>query len=184
MIRKIVIGSALAFATAALLPVVKKTLRPLAETGIKGAKSTYETIKEEVEDIIAEAKLERMQDKFDKELANDEEIKQEMERKNLAFTLIPAAKDKIRPLVDTGIKSVKSTIETIKEEVEDLIVEAKLERKQKLVDKEISDIEEEIMDDKEAPSIQEITNEEKVVNVLVATHAEQEEENNNDPKNG
>ena len=180
MVRKIVIGSALAFATAALLPVVKKTLRPLAETGIKGAKSTFETIKEEVEDIIAEAKIERMQEQFDKELAkNTEEMTQEMERKNLAFTLIPAAKEKIRPIVDTGMKSIKSTFETIKEEVEDLIVEAKLEKKQKQAEKELSDIEEEMMDDLEKPGIQEITDVQNSVNEVEI----EKEIVENDPKN-
>ncbi|MCW9134118.1 hypothetical protein OF830_25315 [Bacillus paramycoides] len=73
MIRKIFIGSALALATSALLPAVRNTLRPLVATGIKGAKSTFETIKEEVEDIIVEAKLERMQKQFDKELSHVEQ---------------------------------------------------------------------------------------------------------------
>lgn len=69
MIRKIVIGSTLALASAALLPVVRNTLRPLVESGAKGVKSTFETIKEEVEDIIVEAKMDRMQKQFEKELS-------------------------------------------------------------------------------------------------------------------
>ncbi|PGU78651.1 hypothetical protein [Bacillus cereus] len=73
MIRKIVIGSTLALASAALLPVVRNTLRPLVESGAKGVKSTFETIKEEVEDIIVEAKMDRMQKQFEKELSYVEE---------------------------------------------------------------------------------------------------------------
>ncbi|MDA2182109.1 hypothetical protein [Bacillus cereus] len=73
MIRKIVIGSTLALASTALLPVVRNTLRPLVESGAKGVKSTFETIKEEVEDIIVEAKMDRMQKQFEKELSHVEE---------------------------------------------------------------------------------------------------------------
>jgi gas vesicle protein len=69
MIRKVVIGSTLALASAALLPVVRNTLRPLVESGARGVKSTFETIKEEVEDIIVEAKIDRMQKQFEKELS-------------------------------------------------------------------------------------------------------------------
>ena len=69
MIRKVVIGSTLALASAALLPVVRNTLRPLVESGARGVKSTFETIKEEVEDIIVEAKMDRMQKQFEKELS-------------------------------------------------------------------------------------------------------------------
>ncbi|WP_439875350.1 hypothetical protein ACSLGG_06100 [Bacillus mycoides] len=73
MIRKVVIGSTLALASAALLPVVRNTLRPLVESGARGVKSTFETIKEEVEDIIVEAKMDRMQKQFEKELSYMEE---------------------------------------------------------------------------------------------------------------
>jgi gas vesicle protein len=69
MIRKVFIGSTLALASAALLPVVRNTLRPLVESGARGVKSTFETIKEEVEDIIVEAKMDRMQKQFEKELS-------------------------------------------------------------------------------------------------------------------
>ncbi|MGE6365621.1 hypothetical protein ACQKD9_17820 [Bacillus paramycoides] len=69
MIRKVVIGSTFALASAALLPVVRNTLRPLVESGARGVKSTFETIKEEVEDIIVEAKMDRMQKQFEKELS-------------------------------------------------------------------------------------------------------------------
>lgn len=80
MIRKVVIGSTLALASAALLPVVRKTLRPLAESGARGVKSTFETIKEEVEDIIVEAKMDRMQKQFEKELSYvEDEITDEQE---------------------------------------------------------------------------------------------------------
>ncbi|MGE7767819.1 hypothetical protein [Peribacillus sp. NPDC096540] len=170
MIRRIVIGSTLALATAALLPVVRNTVRPLVATGVKGAKSTLETIKEEMEDIIAEAKLERMQNQFEKELAeSDIEINQTAERKRSTIALIPAAKNKLIPLVDTGVKSVKSTFETIKEEVEDLIVEAKMDRMQKQFDKQLSDVEQDILGEQEPSSTQEITNEQEVTSEVEPT---------------
>ncbi|WP_261301801.1 DUF5132 domain-containing protein [Paenibacillus andongensis] len=81
-IDKIIIGSALAVAASALLPIAKSTLRPLAAAGMQGsggllhqARSLLQMAREEVEDIVAEAQFERMKKQLDKEIAslNDEE---------------------------------------------------------------------------------------------------------------
>ncbi|MEH7460174.1 hypothetical protein V7183_24115 [Bacillus sp. JJ1127] len=59
MIRKILVGSALAAASVSILSVAQNTLRPIMKAGIRGVKSATETLKEEIEDIIYEAKAER-----------------------------------------------------------------------------------------------------------------------------
>lgn len=69
MIRRVIIGTSLAVGAVVLLPIAKNTLGPLLVAGLKGAKSSIELIKEEVEDIIFEAKLEKAQQQFEKELA-------------------------------------------------------------------------------------------------------------------
>ncbi|MGW8957922.1 DUF5132 domain-containing protein [Paenibacillus sp. NPDC055715] len=73
---KIVIGTALAFAASALLPIAKTTFRPLAEAGMQGGanwvnrgKSYIQLARQEVEDIIAEAQFERMKKQLDQEIA-------------------------------------------------------------------------------------------------------------------
>ncbi|MGW9527695.1 DUF5132 domain-containing protein [Paenibacillus terrae] len=75
-IDKIVIGTALAFAASALLPIAKTTFRPLAEAGMQGganlinrSKSYIELARQEVEDIIAEAQFERMKKQLDQEIS-------------------------------------------------------------------------------------------------------------------
>ncbi|MDP1512793.1 DUF5132 domain-containing protein [Paenibacillus sp. CMAA1739] len=74
--EKIVIGTALAIAASALLPIAKTTFRPIAEAGMQGGtsllnrgKSYLQLAREEVEDIIAEAKFERMKKQLDQEIA-------------------------------------------------------------------------------------------------------------------
>lgn len=73
---KIIIGTALAIAASALLPVAKSTLRPLAANGrqsgvnlINRARSFVQMAREEVEDIIAEAQFERMKKQMDRDIA-------------------------------------------------------------------------------------------------------------------
>jgi uncharacterized protein YicC (UPF0701 family) len=77
-LEKIVIGAAIAMAASVLLPVVKTTLRSLAQSGknegidlVEKMKGAVQTIKEEVEDIIAEAQFERMVQKIDKEIEKE-----------------------------------------------------------------------------------------------------------------
>jgi hypothetical protein len=74
--EKWIVGAALAFAATTLLPIARQTLRPLAVSGIQGAmglldkaKSAAQVMKEEVEDIVAEAKFERMKKQMDREIA-------------------------------------------------------------------------------------------------------------------
>ncbi len=137
MIRRLIIGSAVAAASVTLLPVVTHTLRPLIKKGVRCGISAMETIKEEAEDIIAEAKLERMQQDMEKELIENDEELDEGGGKSSTFSFIPAAKDTFLPIVESGVKSVKTTIGTIKEEIEDLIVEAKMERSKQGADSEL-----------------------------------------------
>ncbi|HWQ71424.1 MAG TPA: DUF5132 domain-containing protein [Desulfitobacteriaceae bacterium] len=70
-------GAALILAASALVPVVGKTLRPLAVLGIKGAlsladgtRTTLFLVKEEIEDIVAEAQFERIKRQLDKEVGS------------------------------------------------------------------------------------------------------------------
>lgn len=73
---KVVVGTALALAASALIPIAKTTFRPLFETGIQGSaslinrsKSILQLARQEVEDIIAEAQFERMKKQLDREIA-------------------------------------------------------------------------------------------------------------------
>jgi hypothetical protein len=84
---KWIVGAALTMAASVLLPIAKNTLRPMAETGIQGAiglmnctKSTIQIVREEIEDIIAEAQFERMKKQLDREIAllNAEDRQAEM----------------------------------------------------------------------------------------------------------
>jgi hypothetical protein len=73
--EKWLVGAALAAAASTLLPIARQTLRPLAVSGIQGAlgladraKSIVRVMKEEVEDIVAEAQFERMKKQMDQEI--------------------------------------------------------------------------------------------------------------------
>ena len=68
MIQRVVIGTSLAVGAYVLLPIAKDTFCPLLATGAKKAKSSVQMIREEIEDIIFEAKLEKAQQQFEKEL--------------------------------------------------------------------------------------------------------------------
>lgn len=76
--EKLIVGAALAVAASTLLPILKSTLKPLAEAGIQGAqgltdriKYAYQVARDEVEDIVAEAQFERMKKRLDHEIANE-----------------------------------------------------------------------------------------------------------------
>lgn len=73
---KIVIGTALALAASALLPIAKTTFRPLVAGGIQGGadlinrgRSLFQLARQEMEDIVAEAQFERMKKQLDQEIA-------------------------------------------------------------------------------------------------------------------
>lgn len=79
-IEKWLIGAALAAAAPTLLPIVKNILRPLATTGLHGTgdwidrvKTTTQVIREEFEDIVAEAQFERMKKQLDREMNMENE---------------------------------------------------------------------------------------------------------------
>jgi hypothetical protein len=78
-IEKIIIGAALVAASSVILPIAKKTLRPLLANGLTAgeglmhrARSYVQFAKEEVEDIVAEAQFERMKKQLDKEISSME----------------------------------------------------------------------------------------------------------------
>jgi hypothetical protein len=78
-IEKIIIGAALVAASSVILPIAKKTLRPLLANGLTAgeglmhrARSYVQIAKEEVEDIVAEAQFERMKKQLDKEISSME----------------------------------------------------------------------------------------------------------------
>ena len=83
-LQRIVIGSALALATTALLPVVKKTLRPIMVDLSKQMRYLIVATKEEIEDMAAEVKFERMRKSLDKEIFIDSEV-YEVENQNRIF---------------------------------------------------------------------------------------------------
>lgn len=76
--EKIIVGAALAVAASALLPILRSTLKPLAQTGMQGSlgladrlRYAVQVARDEVEDIIAEAQFERMKKRIDDEIAGD-----------------------------------------------------------------------------------------------------------------
>ena len=83
-LQRIVIGSALALATTALLPVIKKTLRPIMLDLSKQMRYLIVATKEEIEDMAAEVKFERMRKSLDKEIFIDSEV-YEVENQNRVF---------------------------------------------------------------------------------------------------
>jgi hypothetical protein len=79
-IEKWLIGAALTAAAPTLLPIVKNILRPLATTELYGSgdwidrvKTTTQFIREEFEDIVAEAQFERMKKQLDLEMNKEDE---------------------------------------------------------------------------------------------------------------
>jgi hypothetical protein len=83
-LQRIVIGSALALATTALLPVIKKTLQPIMLDLSKQMRYLIVATKEEIEDMAAEVKFERMRKSLDKEIFIDSEV-YEVENQNRIF---------------------------------------------------------------------------------------------------
>jgi PHD/YefM family antitoxin component YafN of YafNO toxin-antitoxin module len=74
--EKLIVGAALAFAASTLWPIVKNTLKPLAETGMQGAAGltdriqyALQVVRDEIEDIVAEAQFERMRKQLDRDIA-------------------------------------------------------------------------------------------------------------------
>jgi hypothetical protein len=74
-VERIVVGTALVLAAPVLLPIARTTLEMAGRLGAKTIETTWSSIrttaclvKEEVEDIVAEAQFERMKKKIDNEM--------------------------------------------------------------------------------------------------------------------
>jgi hypothetical protein len=75
-LEKLIVAAALTVAAPVLLPVAKSTLLPIAAAGYKSVRGLWNTgrswaqiVKEEAEDIVAEAHFERMKKRLDREIA-------------------------------------------------------------------------------------------------------------------
>lgn len=76
-VEGIVTGLGVALAASVLLPVAKSVARPLAAAGVQGAaalrdqvQSGLSYLKEEIEDIVAEAQFERLRDSIDQDIVH------------------------------------------------------------------------------------------------------------------
>ncbi|WP_047153185.1 hypothetical protein [Aneurinibacillus tyrosinisolvens] len=74
-VERLVIGTALALSASVILPIAKATLSTAGRVGGKaaagtwsGLRTTLQTAREEVEDMVAEAQFERMSKRLDKEI--------------------------------------------------------------------------------------------------------------------
>ncbi|AIE60746.1 hypothetical protein [Bacillus methanolicus] len=76
-LQRIVVGSALAIATTALIPVVRNTLRPIIWDLSRQMKYLIVTAKEGIEDMAAEVKFERIRKSLDKDIFIDGEMYEE-----------------------------------------------------------------------------------------------------------
>jgi hypothetical protein len=76
---KLTLTSAFTMAISGLLPIAKTVLAPIAIIGKEGtdnivgrARTAVQYVKEEIEDIVAEAQFERLKKQLDKEIAEEE----------------------------------------------------------------------------------------------------------------
>ncbi|WP_410511131.1 DUF5132 domain-containing protein [Paenibacillus sp. BR2-3] len=76
--EKLIVGTALAFAATTLWPIVKNSLKPIAESGIQGTAGltgriqyALQVARDEIEDIVAEAQFERMRKQVDRDIATE-----------------------------------------------------------------------------------------------------------------
>ncbi|HJV45523.1 MAG TPA: DUF5132 domain-containing protein [Bacillota bacterium] len=74
-IEKVIVGAAFTAAASVLLPILKETLPPTIRAGREGlnslvhrGKDSLMYIREEIEDIVAEAQFERMKKQMDREI--------------------------------------------------------------------------------------------------------------------
>ncbi|MCM2536009.1 DUF5132 domain-containing protein [Neobacillus pocheonensis] len=83
-LQRVVVGSAIAIATTALLPVIKNTLRPIARDLTRQMKYFVVVTKEGIEDLAAEVKFERLRKSLDKDIFIESEVP-ETENQNRIF---------------------------------------------------------------------------------------------------
>ncbi|UQD52756.1 hypothetical protein C0971_12470 [Bacillus methanolicus] len=82
-LQRIVVGSALAIATTALIPVVRNTLRPIIWDLSRQMKYLIVTAKEGIEDMAAEVKFERIRKSLDKDIFIDGEMYEEVNQNRI-----------------------------------------------------------------------------------------------------
>lgn len=76
-LQTVIVGSALIFAVTAVLPIAKATLRPIVRDLSKQMKYLLVSTKDEIEDIVAEVKFERMKKHLNQELSIDYDLFEE-----------------------------------------------------------------------------------------------------------
>jgi hypothetical protein len=70
-LERIIVGTALVVGSSVLLPIAKETLSTAFQVGgraMTGIRTGLQLIREEVEDIVAEAQFERMKNQIDQEM--------------------------------------------------------------------------------------------------------------------
>ncbi len=75
VVEKVIVGAALTMAASVLLPIAKKSIPSLVQTGrmelgelASRTKSMIQMAREEMEDMVAEAQFERMKRQLDREI--------------------------------------------------------------------------------------------------------------------
>ncbi|PAQ14050.1 hypothetical protein CD798_12250 [Bacillaceae bacterium SAOS 7] len=71
LVQRVIVGSALIIASTAIIPVARKTLRPMMYDFSKQMKYLVVSAKEELEDIVAEVKFDRMQKHLERDVCID-----------------------------------------------------------------------------------------------------------------
>lgn len=76
-VERIIVGTALVISSSVLLPIAKKTLSTVLRTGadtlsdtMSGVRTGLVLVREELEDIVAEAQFERLKNRVDEEMLN------------------------------------------------------------------------------------------------------------------
>lgn len=67
-LQRVIVGSALIIASAALLPIAKQTLRPVVRGISRNMRYLLVSTKEGIEDMVAEVKFERMKKQLDNDM--------------------------------------------------------------------------------------------------------------------
>lgn len=80
-LQRVIVSSALIIASAALIPIAKKTLRPVVRDLSRNMRYLLVSTKEGLEDMVAEVKFERMKKQLNKDMLIDydgeiEEVKE------------------------------------------------------------------------------------------------------------
>ncbi|MDQ0199111.1 DUF5132 domain-containing protein [Neobacillus ginsengisoli] len=83
-LQRVVVGSAIAIAATALIPVIKETLRPIARDLTRQMKYFVVITKEGIEDLAAEVKFERLRKSLDNDIFIESEVV-ETEHQNRIF---------------------------------------------------------------------------------------------------